>query len=167
MRVRPARRDELSRVFELTYDLAGPVSRTRHIVECKRNPKLRSGTHYVLEDADGQFLATMTAYRFAYPFVGTTIGLANFFVAPAHRRRGLGRQLLSGTLADLEAGGQRVFYLLSEIGAEYYEPFGFRELPISYELAPQCVPMLRCPESDWPRLSQNRPYLLGLMAFVD
>lgn len=167
MRVRPARRDEFSRVFELTYDLAGEVSRTRHIVECKRDPKLRSGTHYVLEDAEEAFLATVTVYRFAFPFVDATIGLANLFVVPTHRGQGLGRQLLGGTLADLEAAGERLFYLLSAIGSDYYRPFGFRELPISYEMASECVPMLRCPETDWPRLSRHRPYLLGLMAFVD
>ena len=167
MQVRAARIDELSRVFRLTHDLASGGSVTRHVVACKRDPKLRSGTHFVLEADNGEFLATLTAYRFAFPGVGTTIGLANLYVPEKYRHQRYGRRLLLGVLDDYEANSQFIFYLLSAIGAEFYERFGFRPLPLKYDAAPECVPMLRCRPEDWPRLSRHRQYLRSLMAFVD
>lgn len=167
MRVRTARIDELSRVFALTHDLVAGVSRTRHIVACKRDPKLRSGTHCVLEDQAGEFVATVTAFRYRFPGLPPTIGLANLYVPENRRRRGYGSRLLSGVIDKYLADDQRVFYVLSAIGPAFYERLGFRPLPLQYEAAPECAPMLRCPTADWRPLTTHRPYLRGLMAFVD
>ena len=167
MIVRPVRIDELSRVFRLTYSLASGGSITRHVVACKRDPKLRSGTHFVLEDEHGDFLATLATYRYRHPDVATAIGIANLFTPEPLRRRGYASRLLEGTLAYHESIEERVFYLLSDVGTVFYARFGFRELPLRYEAAPECAPMLRCPPEDWTRLSSHSQFLRGLMAFVD
>ena len=167
MTVRPARDDELSRVFRLTYDLASGGSVTRHVVACKRDWKLRSGTHFVLENESWEFLSTVTAYRYRHPPVAAAIGLANLFTPEPLRRRGYARRLLEGTIASFEEQEERVFYLLSDIGEPFYASLGFRPLPVRYENAPECLPMLRCPAKDWERLSTHGPFLRGLMAFVD
>jgi predicted N-acetyltransferase YhbS len=167
MIVRPARVDELSRVFRLTYDLGAGGSVTRHVVACKRDRKLRSGTHFVLEDDCGEFLATLTAYLYRHPPVAMAVGVANLFVPEPLRRRGYATRLLDGTLDHFLQEGQDVFYLLSDIGPSFYAGFGFRPLPLRYEPAPDCLPMLRCPPDDWERLSAHTQFLRGLMAFVD
>ena len=167
MTVRPLRPDERDRLYRLTHDLSREPSLTRHVVACKRDPKLRRGRHFVLEAADGTFLSTLTAYPFAFPPVATAVGLANVFTPPSLRRLGHASRLISGVIDHWEAAGELVFYLLSDIGPAYYEPHGFRPLPIAYDAAPACVPMLRCPLPDWPRLSTHGPFLRGLMAFVD
>lgn len=167
MTVRPARTDELSRVFRLTYEFVGGGSVTRHIVACKRDRKLWSGMHYILEDDQGEFVATLTAYLYRHPFVGTAIGLSNVFTPESLRSRGYASRLIEGTLSQFEEQGQHTFYLLSDIGAEFYARFGFRPLPLCYEPLPDCIPMLRCPPDDWDRLTNNHQFLHGLMAFVD
>ena len=167
MTVRPARDDELSRVFRLTYDLAWGVSMTRHVVACKRDWKLRSGSHFVLEDEHGEFLSTMTAYLYRHPPVASAVGFANLFTPDPLRRRGYAGKLLDGALAHFEQQGMEVFYLLSDIGEEFYARRGFRPLPFRYEPAALCLPMLRCSDADWDRLGTHGPFLRGLMAFVD
>ncbi len=167
MTIRPARNDELSRVFRLTYDLGAGGSVTRHVVACKRNRKLRSGTQFVLEDASGEFLATLTAYVYRHPPVGTAIGIANLFTLEPLRRRGHATRLLEGTLDHFLGEGHGVFYLLSDVGPSFYARLGFRELPLRYDPAPKCVPMLRCADEDWDRLSTHGQFLRGVMAFVD
>ncbi|HEX6985776.1 MAG TPA: GNAT family N-acetyltransferase [Planctomycetaceae bacterium] len=167
MTVRPARDDELSRVFRLTYDLGAGGSVTRHVVACKRDRKLRSGTHFVLEDDRGEFVSTLTVYVYRHPPVATAVGLANVFTPEPLRGRGYASRLIEGTLAHLGREERDVFYLLSDIGGDFYARFGFRPLPLRYEAAPDCLPMLRCPPADWDRLSTHGPFLRGLMAFVD
>lgn len=167
MTVRPARDEELSRVFRLTYDLGAGGSMTRHVVACKRDRKLRSGTQFVLEDEGGEFVATLTAQVYRHPPVATAIGITNLFVPEPLRRRGHATRLLDGMLDHFLDEGQSVFYLLSDIGPAFYAGFGFRPLPLHYEPAPDCLPMLRCPPEDWDRLSTQTQFLRGLMAFVD
>lgn len=167
MTVRPARADELSRVFRLTYDLGAGGSMTRHVVACKRDWKLRSGSHFVLEEDHGEFVATLTAYLYRHPAVAEAVGIANLFVPEPLRRRGHATRLLEGTLGHFMRAGQDVFYLLSGVGPAFYAGFGFRPLPLRYEPAPDCLPMLRCPPADWDRLSTHTQFLRGLMAFVD
>jgi hypothetical protein len=167
MTVRPARDDELSRVFRLTYDLSHGGSVTRHVVACKRDWKLRSGTHFVLEDGRGEFLSVVTAYPYRHPPVATAVGFANLFTPEPLRRRGYATCLLKGTITWFEAREEHVFYLLSDIGETLYASLGFRPLTLRYEEAPDCLPMLRCPAEDWERLSTHGPFLRGLMAFVD
>lgn len=140
---------------------------TRHVVECKRNRKLWSGMHYVLEAPSGEFLATLTAYLYRHPHVSTAIGFANVFTPEPLRGRGFASQLITGTVDAFEEQGHRVFYVLSDIGNEFYERFGFKPLPLQYDAAPNSLTMLRCPQDDWTTLSQHGQFLRGLFAFVD
>lgn len=167
MRVRQARTSELSRVFRLTHELSGGISVTRHVVSCKRDRKLWSGMHFVLENDEGEFLTTLTAYLYRHPPGIAVVGIANLFTPEPLRHHGYASRLLKGTLARFERRGLNVFYLLSDIGGEFYARYGFRPLPIRYEPAPDCLPMLRCPDVAWDSLSANRQLLLGVMAFVD
>jgi len=167
MNVRAARTDELSRVFRLTYDLGSGGSMTRHVVECKRNRKLWAGMHYVLEAESGEFLSTLTAYLYRHPQLTTAIGFANVFTPEPFRHRGFASRLIEGSVEAFESQGHNVFYLLSDIGTEFYGRFGFRPLPMQYDAAPECVTMLRCAEVDWPTLSTHSQFLRGLFAFVD
>lgn len=167
MIARPANADELSRVFRLTYDLTSGQSVTRHVVSCKRDWKLRSGTQWVLEDDRGEFVSVLTTYRYRHEPVATAIGIANLFTPAQLRRRGYASRLIEGLLASGQHDGDTVHYLLSDVGESFYGRFGFRTLPLRYEGAPECIPMLRCSAEDWDRLSTHGPFLRGLMAFVD
>lgn len=167
MTVRPARNDELSRVYRLTYDITSGMSVTRHVVTCKRDWKLRSGTQFVLEADGGEFVSTLTTYVYRQFPVATVVGIANLFTPAPLRRRGYASRLIEGTVAHYDRDGQKVLYLLSDIGGEFYSRFGFRPLPLVYEGAPECLPMLRCPPEDWERLRTHVPFLRGLMAFID
>jgi N-acetylglutamate synthase-like GNAT family acetyltransferase len=167
MVVRPARIDELSRVFRLSYDVTSGISATRHVVACKRDRKLRSGTQYILENDDGEFLSTLTTYRYRHPPIATAIGIANLYTPARLRRRGYAGRLLDGVLEACEYDGDRVFYLLSDIDPAFYARRGFRPLALRYDGAADCVPMLRCSIADWETLSTHSQFLRGLMTFVD
>ena len=115
----------------------------------------------------GEFVCTLTTYRYRHPPITAAIGIANLFTPPPLRRRGYAGRLIEGVLAHYKEEGETVFYLLSDIGDGFYARFGFRPLPLRYDGAPECLPMLRCPEAEWDRLSTHGPFLRGLMAFVD
>jgi GNAT superfamily N-acetyltransferase len=62
---------------------------------------------------------------------GATFGwLADVVVDPAHRGRGLGRAVVAGALADIEALGlKRVLLRASDDGRPIYERAGFTPVP--------------------------------------
>lgn len=63
--------------------------------------------------------------------------LRSVAVAPEWRSRGLGRALVTRTLADAEARGLRSLYLLTTTAERYFPSFGFRQ--ISRDEVPEAV----------------------------
>ena len=53
--------------------------------------------------------------------------LRSVAVAPAWRKRGLGRALVSRTIAEAEARGAKAMYLLTTTAERYFPSFGFHE----------------------------------------
>jgi predicted N-acetyltransferase YhbS len=165
--VRLARREELRKVFALTWPLSGCPQRTPHIAACLRDPKLRSAPHVIAADPAGELLAALTLHPYRHRGYPVTLGIANVFVEERNRGRGIGTRLLRETI---ELAGRQwdrpLFYVLSEIGPGFYTRFGFRRLP-AYDAAPECVPMIRCEPRDFEHLLGDRRYVRNLQAFVD
>ena len=53
--------------------------------------------------------------------------LRSVAVAPSWRKRGLGRALVSRTIAEAEARGAKAMYLLTTTAERYFPSFGFHE----------------------------------------
>jgi GNAT superfamily N-acetyltransferase len=58
------------------------------------------------------------------------VGLGAVFTRPAHRGRGMARELIERLLERAAADGADLALLFSEIGADYYARLGFEAIPI-------------------------------------
>ncbi|QDT37086.1 GNAT family N-acetyltransferase [Stratiformator vulcanicus] len=166
--VRAIEKSELRRFFEATVELSGGESVTRHVTWCLRDRRLRSGRHFAAISSTGEFVSTLTTYRYRHSPHPDVIGLANVHTCERHRGCGYGTTLLKEVISQLEQDdGVKAFYVLSAIGTPFYERAGFRTLPIPYDLAPECVPMFRCDRDRWGALSSDFQYVRGMQAFFD
>ncbi|WKA51891.1 GNAT family N-acetyltransferase [Planococcus liqunii] len=70
-------------------------------------------------------------------------GIGSIVVEPEFRGKGVGAQLIQ---ESLKLHPDAAFMLYSEIGAAYYERFGFRALPESHQSSLQAICMIRADE---------------------
>lgn len=79
-----------------------------------------------------EVLASAKLYTFAATLDGDPIrvvGLGAVFTQPAHRGRGVARELIERLLGRATADGADLALLFSEIGADYYARLGFESIP--------------------------------------
>jgi len=87
-----------------------------------------------------EVLASAKVWTFDATLDGTPIrvaGLGAVFTQPAHRRRGVARDLIERLLEGAAADGADLALLFSEIGPEYYARLGFE--PIATTVKGLCV----------------------------
>lgn len=94
------------------------------------------GCRYVLIDDADQIAASLMLLQFK-PYL---YGLGSIVAAPTFRKKGFGAELITRCLA---LQPDSAFLLYSEIGADYYERFGFQALPEEYQPSPPAVCMLK------------------------
>ena len=85
---------------------------------------------FALVDA-ADLLASAKEYSFAAVLDGQSVrvvGLGAVFTNPAHRGRGVARDLIERMLARATEGGADLALLFSEIGADYYARSGFEAI---------------------------------------
>jgi len=78
-----------------------------------------------------RLLSAMKAYDLAGSYAGTPLrvfGIGAVFTPPPLRRRGYARRMLELALSEHRSRGYDAAVLFSDIGGEYYERLGFREL---------------------------------------
>ena len=86
-----------------------------------------------LVDDGSRLLATAKRYRYRARLdgrVGWMSGIGAVFTPPLHRGKGYASQLIEQLLEMEQKEGVLLAGLFSEIGAGYYERFGFRPVPI-------------------------------------
>jgi predicted N-acetyltransferase YhbS len=92
----------------------------------------RQLTRWALVDR-GEVLASAKIYMFDATLDGRAIRIAGFgavFTQPAHRGRGVARELMLRLLDKAAAGGADAALLFSEIGPDYYARLGFSVVPL-------------------------------------
>jgi predicted N-acetyltransferase YhbS len=87
---------------------------------------------YALLDEDGQLLTSAKRYRFRARVEGReveAVGIGAVYTPERQRGRGHAAAIINRLVNDAAAEGAELALLFSEIGAEYYERFGFIPVP--------------------------------------
>ncbi len=85
-------------------------------------------------EIDGKLVSSLKRYRLAYHTptgLMPTIGLGAIFTPESERGKGYAGQLIKATLKEAADEGFSGAMLFSDIGAKYYEQFGFRAFPLN------------------------------------
>jgi predicted acetyltransferase len=138
--IRLAERKDLDAIYRMGYDAWGDAKPlAEYLEECAASKKYSSGTWYVLEEAE-RVLSSLIVYR----LTETAFGIGSIATRSDVRRRGRAAELIAGVLKILDDQTSEAVYLHSEIGAVYYERFGFRALPTALQRRSASVCMIRC-----------------------
>jgi GNAT superfamily N-acetyltransferase len=128
----------LDHIVSLTFDIWNEGLNERGYSQWNaaqmRTPWGREHLHRVaLVDDAGQLLATAKRYRLRIRLDGRDgwmVGIGAVFTPPALRGKGYASQLVEQLLEMARKEGAILAGLFSEIGASYYERFGFVTIPI-------------------------------------
>jgi GNAT superfamily N-acetyltransferase len=138
MRVVVAEGPLLDQIISLTYDIWNEGLTERGYSQWNaaqlRTPWGRAHLQRLaLVDDAGRLLATAKRYRFRVRLdgrAGWMSGIGAVFTPPLQRGRGYAARLIEQLLEIERKEGALLAGLFSEIGAAYYERFGFRTVPI-------------------------------------
>jgi [ribosomal protein S18]-alanine N-acetyltransferase len=128
LRIEPMRLDDLDEVLGIErVAFPHPWSRQAFVYELRENRVARMW----VARAAGEAAAPIVAYLCLW-FIADEVHVTNFAVHPAHRHRGIGRQLM-GTLLELyrQEGARRAALEVrptNHVARRLYEAFGFREV---------------------------------------
>ena len=128
----------LDQIISLTYDIWNEGLTERGYSQWNaaqlRTPWGRAHLQRLaLVDDAGRLLATAKRYRYRMRLdgqVGWMSGIGAVFTPPLQRGKGYASQLIEQLLEMERKDGALLAGLFSEIGAGYYERFGFRPIPI-------------------------------------
>ncbi len=138
MRVVVAEGPLLDQIISLTYDIWNEGLTERGYSQWNaaqlRTPWGRAHLQRLaLVDDASRLLATAKRYRYRVRLdgrVGWMSGIGAVFTPPLQRGKGYASQLIEQLLEMERSEGALLAGLFSEIGAGYYERFGFRPIPI-------------------------------------
>lgn len=135
MKVREATEQEYEKIYRQGYrEWAKGRSLQQYITDNQKEETL--GKRYVLVDGKEDIIASLMLLEFK----PRLFGIGSIVVEPEFRGIGAGAQLIK---ESLKLHADAAFMLYSEIGAAYYERFGFRALPESYQSSVQAICMIR------------------------
>src|SRR5262245_38934901 len=128
----------LDQIVRLTFDIWNEGLNERGYSQWNaaqlRTPWGRQHLHRLaLIDDAGRLLATAKRYRFPIRLdgrAGWMTGIGAVFTPPLQRGRGYASTLIEELLETERKEGVLLAGLFSEIGASYYERFGFATIPI-------------------------------------
>jgi predicted N-acetyltransferase YhbS len=139
-RIRKARAADMEAIFLMGRDAWGAGKEISEYLEsCRNSPKYEKGEWYLLEDGAGAPAASLIVYRL--PPDGAGIG--SLAVAPEKRGKGHAARLIKDVLRRLDRRRMSCVFLFSDIGPEFYAPFGFTALPAKHQKRAGGVCMIR------------------------
>jgi len=97
---------------------------SRYINACHRSEKYHQGRWTVLE-SDEVILSALIVYESGFQLPARSVGIGSIATCVDHRNQGYGSRLIQWTLSRLEKDRFESVYLFTDIGAEFYQRFGF------------------------------------------
>ena len=85
--------------------------------------------HYVMDRASGLVVATgYVMHQDIHLFPTLTPWLSNIYVAPSHRKQGLGEWICHGLVAEAKLAGYPRLYLYTDTKTAWYEKMGWKKI---------------------------------------
>ena len=106
---------------------------------CRDAPKYKTVQWYLLKEED-ELLSSLIVYKFE----GNAFGIGSISTPAFLRKKGFASKLISQVIELLENEcNASAIFLYSNIESDFYEKFGFEELPKSYQLYNKTTCMVR------------------------
>lgn len=140
MQIRKAHPHEYDDIYKMGFDVWGEEQELEIYLEgCRQSPKYKQGTWYVLVDERGLLYSSLIKYL----FTEEVCGIGPIATPLAFRKQGHASELIEKSLELFEREGIKRIFLFSEIGAAFYEKFGFLQLPEQFQQYKDSTCMIR------------------------
>jgi len=138
--IRQALPAEYDEIYKMGFDVWGQEQELEIYLEgCRQSPKYKQGTWYVLADECGFLYSSLIKYSFA----DGSCGIGSIATPLALRKAGHASELIKKSLDLFEKEGIKKTFLFSDIGAAFYEKFGFLQLPLQFQQYKDSICMIR------------------------
>lgn len=140
MHVKKAHPTEYDEIYKMGFDVWGDEQGLEIYLEgCRQSPKYKQGTWYVLVDDRGVLYSSLIKYS----FLDGSCGIGSIATPLAFRKAGHASELIKKSLDLFEKEGIKKTFLFSDIGAAFYEKFGFLQLPLKFQQYKDSICMIR------------------------
>lgn len=140
MQIRKAHPHEYDDIYKMGFDVWGEQQELEiYLEECRQSPKYKQGTWYVLADERGLLYSSLIKYS----FTEEACGIGSIATPLAFRKQGHASELIKKSLELFEREGIKRTFLFSDIGAVFYEKFGFLQLPEQFQQYKDSICMIR------------------------
>ncbi len=120
--------DNMDVIYMMGFDAwHDDLDKLSYLQACRESPKYKRGTWYVLESS-GTPVSSLILYKQGFGLCTGALGIGSIATHPAHRGRGRAKRLIEGVLDTRLCREASAIYLHSDIGAGFYEEFGFSRI---------------------------------------
>ncbi|MBY0385346.1 GNAT family N-acetyltransferase [bacterium] len=125
---RKADKSEFDPIFMMGFDAWAEGSESDYLNTCRTSPKYAHGDWYVLENENGAIISSLIVYKFG----SGEYGIGSIATVKNLRRQGNASKLISDVLEQIEKESPKAtLFLYSDIIPDFYERFGFVQLPLT------------------------------------
>lgn len=140
MQIRKAFEREYDEIYQMGFDVWGDDQDLEIYLEgCRQSPKYKTGVWYVLVDENEVLCSSLIRYSLAE----NDNGIGSIATPPLKRGQGYASTLIQKALDLFESEGSKKTFLFSDIGAAFYEQFGFFQLPKQFQQYKDSLCMIR------------------------
>jgi predicted N-acetyltransferase YhbS len=144
MQLRKAKQDELDSIFLMGFDVwADGQNQPTYLEGCRSSKKYASGQWFVLAEDENLFSSLIL-----YEIAPNIFGMGSIATPPTLRGQDFATRLIKEVLDRLERDLiQPIVFLYSDVNPKFYERFGFKALPETYQKHSGSVCMVKPAES--------------------
>lgn len=163
MNLREARQKDFETIYMMGYDAwSDGLSESDYLETCKSSVKYANGKWYVLENNDKILLSSLLIHNLNHLNHSTELEIRGIgsISTPLHlRRQGYGSNMIESTMScinrDLPID---VWFLYSDIGADFYNRLKFEALPNNFQKRSSGLLMAYCQPNTW-NINTNIPQI--------
>lgn len=139
MNVRPADTEDMDTIYLMGFDVWGEgQSEAEYLAGCRGSKKYMLGEWYCLTE-DGVVLSSLITYKNQFGLADQYGGIGSIATHPNHRKNGYAGTLIQNCIESHNKEKYLGLLLFSDIGAAYYEKFGFTVVKREEESALMCL----------------------------
>jgi predicted N-acetyltransferase YhbS len=152
MLIRKAKPSEFDQIYMMGFDVWAEGPEADYLVGCRTSSKYARGTWYVLENESGKLVSSLIVYQLS----PGQFGIGSIATPVALRKQGYASVLIAKVLAQLDLiSTKTIVFLYSDIEPQFYERFGFVQLPAEAQRYKTTTCMVRCENPGGPFADQS------------